>query len=100
MVNMQMIVKEALNSTLDEEMSADPEVFLMGEEVREYQATYKGVVCACHVKELCTSWHPRIVRFDMSGRSLVLDISAAHIYILTLLGVKNVRGSLEASKAF
>ena len=28
-----MIVREALNSALDEEMSADPKVFLMGEEV-------------------------------------------------------------------
>ena len=28
-----MIVREALNSALDEEMSADPSVFLMGEEV-------------------------------------------------------------------
>lgn len=30
----QMMVREALNSALDEEMSADPKVFLMGEEVR------------------------------------------------------------------
>lgn len=29
----QMTVREALNSALDEEMSADPKVFLMGEEV-------------------------------------------------------------------
>lgn len=31
----QMQVREALNSALDEEMAADPKVFLMGEEVRE-----------------------------------------------------------------
>lgn len=30
---MQMTVREALNSALDEEMSADSKVFLMGEEV-------------------------------------------------------------------
>lgn len=30
---MQMTVRDALNSALDEEMSADPKVFLMGEEV-------------------------------------------------------------------
>lgn len=30
-----MTVREALNSALDEEMSADPKVFLMGEEVRK-----------------------------------------------------------------
>lgn len=29
----QMTVRDALNSALDEEMSADPKVFLMGEEV-------------------------------------------------------------------
>ncbi|XVE66132.1 hypothetical protein DITRI_Ditri08aG0055900 [Diplodiscus trichospermus] len=36
-----MNVREALNSALDEEMSADPKVFLMGEEVGEYQGAYK-----------------------------------------------------------
>ncbi|KAF5726651.1 pyruvate dehydrogenase E1 component subunit beta-1 mitochondrial isoform X2 [Tripterygium wilfordii] len=36
-----MMVREALNSALDEEMSADPKVFLMGEEVGEYQGAYK-----------------------------------------------------------
>lgn len=30
---MQMMVREALNSALDEEMAADSRVFLMGEEV-------------------------------------------------------------------
>jgi pyruvate/2-oxoglutarate/acetoin dehydrogenase E1 component len=30
----QITVREALNTALDEEMSADPKVFLMGEEVR------------------------------------------------------------------
>ncbi|RXH71646.1 hypothetical protein DVH24_025147 [Malus domestica] len=34
-------VRDALNSALDEEMSADPKVFLMGEEVGEYQGAYK-----------------------------------------------------------
>lgn len=28
-----MMVREALNSALDEEMAADPRIFLMGEEV-------------------------------------------------------------------
>ncbi|XP_022855009.1 pyruvate dehydrogenase E1 component subunit beta-1, mitochondrial-like isoform X2 [Olea europaea var. sylvestris] len=37
----QMTVREALNSALDEEMSADHNVFLMGEEVGEYQGAYK-----------------------------------------------------------
>lgn len=37
----QMTVREALNSALDEEMSTDHNVFLMGEEVGEYQGAYK-----------------------------------------------------------
>ncbi|WKA07843.1 hypothetical protein VitviT2T_025618 [Vitis vinifera] len=37
----QMTVREALNTAIDEEMSADPKVFLMGEEVGEYQGAYK-----------------------------------------------------------
>ncbi|XP_047971803.1 pyruvate dehydrogenase E1 component subunit beta-1, mitochondrial-like [Salvia hispanica] len=36
-----MTVRDALNSALDEEMSADPKVFVMGEEVGEYQGAYK-----------------------------------------------------------
>ncbi|KAK4362728.1 hypothetical protein RND71_017969 [Anisodus tanguticus] len=37
----EMTVRDALNSALDEEMSADPKVFVMGEEVGEYQGAYK-----------------------------------------------------------
>lgn len=37
----EMTVRDALNSALDEEMSADPSVLLMGEEVGEYQGAYK-----------------------------------------------------------
>ncbi|KAI9177232.1 hypothetical protein LWI28_012652 [Acer negundo] len=37
----EMTVRDALNSALDEEMSADPTVFVMGEEVGEYQGAYK-----------------------------------------------------------
>lgn len=36
----QMTVREALNSALDEEMSADPTVFLMGEEVGHMNRIY------------------------------------------------------------
>lgn len=35
-----MMVREALNSALDEEMAADPRVFLMGEEVRQKECVY------------------------------------------------------------
>ncbi|MBL8785660.1 MAG: pyruvate dehydrogenase complex E1 component subunit beta [Deltaproteobacteria bacterium] len=34
-------MREALNQALDEEMARDPKVFLMGEEVGEYQGAYK-----------------------------------------------------------
>ncbi|CAI9093125.1 OLC1v1028545C1 [Oldenlandia corymbosa var. corymbosa] len=37
----QITIREALNSAIDEEMAADPRVFLMGEEVGEYQGAYK-----------------------------------------------------------
>ncbi|KAF2612915.1 hypothetical protein F2Q70_00008148 [Brassica cretica] len=36
-----MTVRDALNSAIDEEMSADPKVFVMGEEVGQYQGAYK-----------------------------------------------------------
>ncbi|GBG76843.1 hypothetical protein CBR_g23058 [Chara braunii] len=37
----QMTVRDALNSAIDEEMAADIKVFIMGEEVAEYQGAYK-----------------------------------------------------------
>jgi hypothetical protein len=37
----EMTVREALNSAMAEEMRSDPDVFLMGEEVAEYQGAYK-----------------------------------------------------------
>ncbi|MCC6483764.1 MAG: pyruvate dehydrogenase complex E1 component subunit beta [Armatimonadetes bacterium] len=36
-----MSIKQALNEALREEMRADPDVFIMGEEVAEYQGAYK-----------------------------------------------------------
>ena len=36
-----MTVREALREAMDEEMARDPNVFLMGEEVGEYQGAYK-----------------------------------------------------------
>ena len=37
----EMSVRQALNEAMAEEMRADPEVFLMGEEVAQYQGAYK-----------------------------------------------------------
>lgn len=36
-----MTVREGLNSALDEEMAYDDKVFIIGEEVGEYQGAYK-----------------------------------------------------------
>jgi len=36
-----LTVRDAINSALDEEMAADSKVFVMGEEVAEYQGAYK-----------------------------------------------------------
>lgn len=35
-----MTVRDALNSALDEEMAADPKVYLMGEEVCRFKLRY------------------------------------------------------------
>lgn len=44
---MQMTVREALNSALDEEMSADHRVFLMGEEVMKLKvADLNSLFCS------------------------------------------------------
>lgn len=37
----QVAVREAINQGLDEEMGRDDRVFLMGEEVAQYQGAYK-----------------------------------------------------------
>ena len=40
----QMYVRDALNSAMDEEMQRDDKVFLMGEEVAQYDGAYKVVL--------------------------------------------------------
>ena len=37
----EMTVREALNAGIDEEMQRDEDVFVMGEEVGQYQGAYK-----------------------------------------------------------
>lgn len=37
----QMTVRDALNSALDEEMAKDERVFILGEEVAQYDGAYK-----------------------------------------------------------
>lgn len=38
----QMTVRDALNSALDEEMERDEKVFILGEEVAQYDGAYKA----------------------------------------------------------
>ena len=40
-----MTVRDALNSALDEELARDDKVFLLGEEVAEYDGAYKVRKC-------------------------------------------------------
>lgn len=37
----QMTVRDALNTALDEEMARDEKVFILGEEVAQYDGAYK-----------------------------------------------------------
>lgn len=41
MASVDLTVREAINSALDEEMSRDENVFILGEEVAQYQGAYK-----------------------------------------------------------
>ena len=42
MSNMQTVdIREALRQAIDEEIARDPAVFIMGEEVAEYNGAYK-----------------------------------------------------------
>jgi len=41
----EMTIREAINSGIDEEMERDPTVFVIGEEVAQYQGAYKVSTC-------------------------------------------------------
>lgn len=43
LLSIQVAVREAINQGLDEEMGRDERVFLMGEEVAQYQGAYKVI---------------------------------------------------------
>ena len=63
-----MAVRDALNSAIDDEMGADERVFLIGEEVGEYQGAYKVQAC------LRTA-HPRSSAF--AERCFLCSVSLA-----------------------
>ena len=41
MATIQMTVRDAINQGIDEEMARDESVFILGEEVAQYQGAYK-----------------------------------------------------------
>lgn len=41
----QLTVRDALNQAMDEEMERDERVFLLGEEVAQYDGAYKVITC-------------------------------------------------------
>ncbi len=61
----QLTVRDALNAALDEELARDKKVFIMGEEVAQYDGAYKvrqaavGHVWQGHVDKLFTVGDPR-----------------------------------------
>lgn len=40
-----LTVRDALNQAIDEEMAKDDRVFLLGEEVAQYDGAYKVLIC-------------------------------------------------------
>lgn len=64
----QLTVREAINSALDEEMARDEKVFIMGEEVAQYQGAYKVT------KGLFQKYgEKRVVDTPITGKGLVTD---------------------------
>jgi pyruvate/2-oxoglutarate/acetoin dehydrogenase E1 component len=46
-----MAVREAINQGIDEEMARDESVFILGEEVAQYQGAYKVTTCCFFTEE-------------------------------------------------
>lgn len=44
---LQVTVRDALNQAMDEELERDERVFLLGEEVAQYDGAYKVSQCGC-----------------------------------------------------
>ena len=43
-----MTVRDALNMAMEEELNRDDRVFIIGEEVAEYDGAYKVILISCH----------------------------------------------------
>ena len=44
-----MFVRDALNSAMDEEMARDDKIFVLGEEVAEYNGAYKVCIVEIYI---------------------------------------------------
>lgn len=53
-----MTVRDALNSAMDEEMARDESVFMLGEEIGEYQGAYKVRALSHAPSTLCQLMMP------------------------------------------
>ena len=65
-----MTVREAINTGMDEEMERDDTVWLMGEEVAQYQGAYKVPDFCCRLHDACvrTRFVVAVMRFWLSPR--------------------------------
>jgi hypothetical protein len=61
---LQMTVREALNAAMEEEMLRDDNVFILGEEVAQYNGAYKVCHTGCIFLELISrcSGYERLTR--------------------------------------
>ena len=64
----QLTVRDALNSAIDEELERDDRVFVMGEEVAQYDGAYKvrNDLCNARARDLVRTgamcdWYPLII---------------------------------------
>jgi len=51
-LNAALTVRDALNQAMDEELQRDDRVFLLGEEVAEYDGAYKVIFIIFYLKEI------------------------------------------------
>lgn len=50
----QLTVRDALNQAMDEEMEKDDRVFILGEEVAQYDGAYKVTIESNHIQTIAT----------------------------------------------
>lgn len=68
MVSWQVTVRDALNQAMDEELERDERVFLLGEEVAQYDGAYK--VRAQRVRIVRPGQNSELIKFIFASFSL------------------------------